>query len=77
MKLKLSPKAQVTMLAHTLYPGRDIIVLGHRPRPRGGKKRPFTVQIIMNGKIFMTAQERDPRTAYKTLQIKLSKGSIL
>ena len=77
MKLKLSPKEQVTMLAHTLYPGHDIIVMGFRPRPRGGKKRPFTVQIIMDGKIFMTAQERDPQTAYKTLQIKLSKGSIL
>lgn len=77
MRLKLSPKEQVTMLAHALYPNADIVILGHRPRPRGGKKRPFTVQVILNGKIFMTAQERDPRTAYKTLQIKLSKGSIL
>lgn len=77
MRLKLSPKDQVTMLAHTLYPDRNVVILGHRPRPRGGKKRPFTVQIIMDGKIFMTAQERDPRTAYKTLHIKLSKGSIL
>jgi len=77
MKLKLSPKEQVTLLAHTLYPGHEVLVMGFRPRPRGGKKRPFTVQLIVDGKIFMTAQERDPRTAYKTLQIKLSKGSIL
>jgi hypothetical protein len=44
---------------------------------RGGKKRPFTAYLYVDGKVVATAQERDWRTAYKTLQINISKGSIL
>jgi hypothetical protein len=44
---------------------------------RGGKKRPFTAYLYVNGKIVATAQERDWHTAYKTLGINISKGNIL
>jgi hypothetical protein len=73
----ITPQVRIAQLAECLYPGRTIKVTGDRPPMRGGKKRPFTAYLYVDGKVIATAQERDWRTAYKTLQINISKGNIL
>lgn len=73
----ITPQARIMQLAQCLYPGRTIKVTGERPPMRGGKKRPFTAYLYVDDKVVASAQERDWRTAYKTLGINISKGSIL
>jgi len=73
----ITPQARITQLAECLYPGRIIKVTGERPPMRGGKKRPFTAYLFVDHKVVASAQERDWRTAYKTLQIQISKGNIV
>lgn len=73
----ISPQTQVKQLVESMYPGRNVEVKGERPPARGGKKRPYTAYLIIDGKVMVTAQEKSWRTAYKTLQISISKGSIL
>ena len=73
----ISPQMQILQLVESMYPGRNVEVSGERPPPRGGKKRPYTACLVIDGKVVVTAQERNWRTAYKTLQINISKGNIL
>ena len=73
----ISPQMQIRYLVESMYPGRNVEVSGERPAPRGGKKRPYTACLVIDGKVVATAQERNWRTAYKTLQINISKGNIL
>lgn len=73
----ISPQTQVKQFVESMYPGRNIEVKGERLSSRGGKKRPYTAYLIIDGKVAATAQEKNWRTAYKTLQINISKGSIL
>jgi len=72
-----TPQSKVRTFAASLYPGRTVEVSGYRGSARGGKKAPYTAQLVVDGKVVATAQERNWRTAYKTLQINNSKGSIL
>jgi hypothetical protein len=74
----ITPQALIAQLAECLYPGHTIKVKGYRSsRGAGGKKPPYTAQLFLDGKVIMSAQERDWRKAYKTLQINLSKGNIV
>lgn len=73
----ISPQNQIRQLVETMYPDRKIEVCGERPPTRGGKKSPYTAYLIIDGKVVSSAQEKNWRTAYKTLQIKISKGNIL
>lgn len=73
----ISPQMQIKQFVESMYPGCTVKVSGERPPARGGKKRPYTACLTINGKIVVTAQERDWRKAYKTLQINISKGNIL
>jgi hypothetical protein len=73
----ISPQVQIRQFVESMYPGRIIEVSGERPASRGGKKRPYTARLVIDGKVVATAQERNCRTAYKTLQINISKGNIL
>lgn len=61
-----------------MHPGRAVEVKGYRKaRGTGGKKAPYTAQLFLDGKVILSAQERDWRMAYKTLQIQISKGNIV
>ena len=74
----ISPQQQVQQLAEPMFPGRKVEVRGHRPsRGTGGKKNPYTAHLFVDGRVVATAQERNWRQAYKTLQIAISKGNIL
>jgi hypothetical protein len=73
-----SPQMKVRELVESMYPGHEVEVKGYRSsRGAGGKKPPYTAQLFLDGKVIMSAQERDWRKAYKTLQINLSKGNIV
>jgi len=73
-----TPQAKAKELAELLHPGCQVEVNGYRnTRGAGGKKPPYTAQLFLDGKVVLTAQERDWRQAYKTLQINLSKGNIV
>jgi hypothetical protein len=76
MKLFLSPQDQIKQLVSDMYPGRDIVVKGRRNPPRGGKKYPYRASLVIDGKTIFTVEERNWRTAYKTLQIIISKELI-
>lgn len=71
-----SPQAKVLQFAMMLYPDRKIDVSGYRCSPRGGKKSPYTAQVFLDGKVVVSVQDRNWRTAYKALQIELSKRSL-
>lgn len=74
----ISPQMQIYKFVESMYPDRDIEVKGYRNRHgTGGKKPPYTAQLFIDGRIVASAQERDWRKAYKTLQISISKGNIL
>ena len=75
----ITPQAKTKELAELLHPGHEVEVKGYRSSSRGagGKKPPYTAQLFLDGKVIMSAQERDWRKAYKTLQINLSKGNIV
>jgi hypothetical protein len=74
----ISPQKQIQQLVEPMFPGRLVEVRGHRKtRGAGGKKPPYTAHLIIDGKVVVTAQEKNWRTAYKTLQINISKGNIL
>jgi hypothetical protein len=74
----ITPQAKTKELAELMHPGCQVEVKGYRSsRGAGGKKPPYTAQLFLDGKVIMSAQERDWRKAYKTLQINLSKGNIV
>ncbi len=73
----ISPQKQIRQFVESMYPGHEIEVCGKRPPMRGGKKPPYTAYLVIDGKVVATAQERNWRKAYKTLQINISKGNIL
>jgi len=73
-----SPQKQIQQLVETMFPGRKVEVSGYRKaRGTGGRKNPYTAHLIVDGQVIATAQERNWRQAYKTLQINISKGNIL
>jgi len=72
-----SPQKQIQQLVESLFPAQEVEVHGYRGSARGGKKAPYTAQLMVDGKVVATAQERNWRQAYKTLQINISKGNIL
>jgi hypothetical protein len=73
-----SPQMQIKEFMENIHPGCQVEVKGYRSsRGAGGKKPPYTAQLFLDGKVIMSAQERDWRKAYKTLQINLSKGNIV
>jgi len=72
-----SPQSKVFKFAEPLFPGQAIAVHGYRGSARGGKKAPYTAQLLVDGKVVATAQERNWRLAYKTLQINISKTSLV
>jgi len=72
-----SPQKQIQQLVESLFPAHEVEVHGYRGSARGGKKAPYTAQLMVDGKVVATAQERNWRQAYKTLQINISKGNIL
>jgi hypothetical protein len=73
-----SPQMKVREFVESMYPGHDVEVKGYRSlRGAGGKRAQYTAQLFMNGKVVISAQERDWRKAYKTLQIQISKGSVV
>ena len=77
MKTK-SPQMQIKEFVEDMHPGVEVEVKGYRKvLGAGGKKPLYTAQVFLDGKVIMSAQERDWRMAYKTLQINLSKGSIV
>lgn len=65
---------QVRQFMESMYPGQKVEVCGKRPPMRGGKKPLYTAFLIIDDKVVATAQERNWRMAYKTLQINASKG---
>ena len=74
----ITPQAKTKELAELLHPGCQVEVKGYRStRGTGGKRAPYTAQLFLNGRVVISAQERDWRKAYKTLQINLSKGNIV
>ena len=69
---------KVRELVESMYPGHEVEVKGYRStRGTGGKRAPYTAQLFLDGRVIMSAQERDWRKAYKTLQIQISKGNIV
>jgi hypothetical protein len=73
-----SPQMQIKEFMENIHPESEVEVKGYRSvRGTGGKKPPYTAQLFLDGKVIMSAQERDWRKAYKTLQINLSKGNIV
>jgi len=73
----MTPQMQIKEFVESIHPGRAVEVKGYRKtRGAGGKKPPYTAQVFVDGRVFMTAQERDWRVAYKTLQIALSKAVV-
>jgi hypothetical protein len=73
-----SPQMQIKEFMENIHPESEVEVKGYRSsRGAGGKKPPYTAQLFLDGKVIMSAQERDWRKAYKTLQINLSKGNIV
>lgn len=69
---------KVRELVESMYPDREVEVKGYRKtRGTGGKKPPYTAQLFLDGRVILSAQERDWRKAYKTLQIQISKGNIV
>lgn len=72
-----TPQSKVRTFAESIYPGHTVEVNGQRGSARGGKKPPYTAFLVVDGKVVATAQEKNWRMAYKTLQINISKGSIL
>jgi len=72
-----SPQKQIQQLVEPMFPGQEAEVHGYRGSARGGKKAPYTAQLVVDGQVVATAQERNWRLAYKTLQINISKGNIL
>ena len=71
-----TPQAKVFKFAEPLFPGREVEVHGYRGSARGGKKPPYTAQLLVDGHVVASAQEKNWRTAYKTLQITISKGNF-
>lgn len=72
-----SPQSKVRQFAEPLFPGRKVEVCGNRGTARGGKKPPYTAQLLVDGKVLASVQERNWRTAYKTLQIAISKSNLI
>jgi len=72
-----TPQSKVFKFAEPLFPGQEVEVHGYRGSARGGKKAPYTAQLMVDGEVVATAQEQNWRTAYKTLHITISKGNIL
>lgn len=69
---------KVRELVESMYPGHEVEVKGYRKtRGTGGKRAPYTAQLFLDGRVVISAQERDWRKAYKTLQIQISKGNIV
>ena len=72
-----TPQAKVLKFAEPLFPGRKVEVAGSRKtRATGGKRPPYIAHLMVDGKVIATAQERNWRQAYKTLQIVISKGNF-
>jgi len=72
-----TPQSKVIKFAEPLFPGREVEARGYRCFARGGKRAPYTAQLIVDGRVVATAQELNWRTAYKTLQINVSKTSLV
>lgn len=74
----ITPQARVKQLAEMMYPGTTVEVGGCRPSARssGGKKPKYNAGVKIDGKYVVSAQERNWRTAYKTLEIMLTKLSF-
>lgn len=72
-----SPQIKVREFAASIFHGRQVVVSGYRGAARGGKKSPYTAQLVVDGKVLVTAQESDWRRAYKTLQINISKAVVV
>ena len=73
-----SPQMKVRELVESMYPGHEVEVKGYRStQGTGGKRAPYTAQLFLDGRVIISAQERDWRKAYKTLQIQISKGNIV
>jgi hypothetical protein len=74
-----SPQMQVRQFVKDMYPDKNVEVAGYRASMKraGGKRPPYTAQLFLDGKVVLSAQERNWRQAYKTLQIMISKGNIL
>jgi len=75
----MTPQIQIKEFVESIHPGHFVEVKGYRPSARGagGKKPLYTAQVFIDGRVFMTAQERDWRLAYKTLQVVLSKVGVV
>lgn len=73
-----SPQSKVLQFAEPLFPGCKVEVRGSRNRRgTGGYKAPYTAYLLVDGKVRATGQERNWRTAYKTLQIAISKLGVV
>jgi len=72
-----TPQSKVFKFAEPLFPGQELEVCGYRCSARGGKKPPYTAQLFVDGHMVASAQDKNWRSAYKTLQINISKGNIL
>jgi hypothetical protein len=71
-----SPQSKILQFAQPLFPGSKVEVSGNRNTARGGKKPPYTACLLVDGKVRATGQDRNWRTACKTLQIAISKLSF-
>ena len=75
MRKSTSPKAQAAQLAEIAYPGSQIEVRGTRVKGKFGGY--FLAEVYVNDRSVARARHRDWRTAYKGLNIEMSKAGIL
>jgi len=73
-----SPQTKILQFVEPFFPGCKVEVRGSRMRRgTGGHKAPYTAYLVVDGKVLVSAQERNWRQAYKTLQINISKTSLV